>query len=78
MIHRHAEADPGAAVVAGDGEALEAERRITSTLSVAHGAERVGGMVLAAVGLGAVAVAAQVGRDDREVAAPASARSCAS
>ena len=67
VVERHAVRDAGAAVVAGDEEALEAERAHDLDLVLGHGAERVVGVVAAAARLGAVAVAAQVGRDDREV-----------
>ena len=42
-VERHAEGDARAAVMPGDGEALEAERRHDLEVVLAHGAEGVAG-----------------------------------
>ncbi len=67
-IERHAEADTGAAIVAGDGELVEAERVHHLERVLADCTERIAGMVLAAIGFRAVAIAAHVDRNDREIA----------
>ncbi len=66
MVEGHAEGDARTSIVAGHRKAFEAELPHHVDHILAHGTERVGGMVLAAVRLGAVAVAAKIGRDDRE------------
>jgi hypothetical protein len=68
VVQRHPVRHPGAAVVADHGEPVEAERRHQPDLVGRHGPERVPGVVRTGVGPGRVAVAAQVGRDDRVLA----------
>ena len=77
MVEAHAVQHAGAAVMAGGVEALEAERRHHLDLVLRHGAERVAAVVVAARRLLRIAVAAQVGGDHGELAAPAAARTCA-
>ena len=68
MIQRQAVADPGAAVVTGEEEGIEAELGHDLDLVIGHGAEGIGGVVGAAIGLGAVAVTPEIGRHHGEVA----------
>ena len=65
MVDRQAMCHARAAIVADDGEAIETEVLHHFDLIQRHGALRVIGVVRSALGLAAVAVAAQVGRDDR-------------
>jgi hypothetical protein len=67
LVQRHAEAHAPAPVVAGDHEAVVSQLVHQLEVVLAHGAEAVAGVVRPAVGLGAVAVAAQVRRDQREM-----------
>ena len=67
MIERHAIGGARAPVVAGDHEALEAELAHDVDLVLRHAPERVVAVVGQAARLAAVAVAAQVGGDHREV-----------
>ena len=68
MIERQAVRHPRAAVVADHREALEAERAHHLDLVGRHRALGVRRVIRRARGLVAVAVAAQVGRDDGELA----------
>ena len=65
MIERHAVRDAPAAIVADDRKPVEAEMLHHFDLVERHRALRVVGMILAVRRLAAVAVAAQVRRDDR-------------
>ncbi len=76
MVQRHPVRHPGAAVVADDGEPVEAERRHQPDLVGRHRPERVPGVVRTGVGPVRVAVATQVGRDDRVLAASSGATRC--
>jgi hypothetical protein len=67
MIARKAVGDARAAVVAGDGEALEAQRPHRLDLVEGERALRIGRIVGAGRRLGAVAIAAQIGGDDSEL-----------
>ena len=66
MIERHAVRDAAAAVLADDGEALEAEVLHDVDLVLRHRALRVVRVVGQALRLAAVAVTAQDRGDDRE------------
>ena len=77
MIETHAVRHARAAVVTRHHECLEAELLHHLDLVLRHGAERIVLMVLGARRLGAVAIAAQIGRDHGELLAPAAARTCA-
>ncbi len=67
MIERQAVRGARAAVMAGDEKLFEAEMRHDVDLVLRHAAERVIAVVVFAARLGAVAVAAQIGRDDRKL-----------
>ena len=67
VIERHAVADAAAAIVADDGELVEAETLHHLDLVERHRALRVVDVVLAVGRLAALAVAAQVGHDHRVV-----------
>jgi hypothetical protein len=66
MVEREPVGAAPAAIVAGDGEALEAEVRHDRDVVVGHRALGVRLVVVGGRRLGAVAVAAQIGADDRE------------
>ena len=66
MIHAHAVQHAGAAIVAGAIELVEAERLHHLELILAHGAERIVLVLVAARHLFGIAVAAQVGRNHGE------------
>ncbi len=66
VVQGHPVHDPAAAIVPGHREAREAEGRHRGDDVRRHGALGVGGVVLPARRLGALAVAAQVGRHHRE------------
>jgi hypothetical protein len=65
MIQRKAVRDASTPVVAHHGEAIEAEVLHQLHLVLRHGPLRVVDVVLAILGLAAVAIAPQVGRDNR-------------
>jgi hypothetical protein len=67
VVEGHAVADAPAAVVAAEGEALEAEVLHHFDLIECHSAFGVAGVVFAALRLGGVTVSAQVRSDYREV-----------
>jgi len=67
MIERHAVSRPRAPIVTGDHELLEAELVHDVDLVLRHAPERVVAVIGQAAGLAAVAVAAQVGRDNGEI-----------
>ena len=67
MVERHAKRRARASIVPGHVEPLEAEMLHHLDLVLGHAAERVVAVIRPAAGLPAVAVAAQVGTDDREV-----------
>ena len=64
VVEGHPVADPGSPVVADDGELVEAELAHDLDLVCRHRALGVGLVDMAARGLAAVAVAAEVGEDD--------------
>ena len=66
MVERHPEPDARAAVVSRHAEALETEVVHHLDVVIRHGPEGIAGMVGSAVGFRGIAVAAQVGCDDRE------------
>jgi hypothetical protein len=63
VVEGHAVADASAAVVAAEGEVLEAEVLHNLDLIECHSAFGVAGVVFAALGLGGVTVSTQVGDD---------------
>src|SRR4029078_3470850 len=68
VVEAHAMQDACAAVMARRIKPLEAERGHHLALTLRHRAERIAGMVLAAGRLFGIAIAAQVGADDGEIA----------
>ena len=67
MVTGEAVGDPRAAVVAGDGEPLEAERRHRLDLILGQGTLRIIDVIRPSRRLRAVAVAAQIGDHDSEL-----------
>jgi hypothetical protein len=67
VVERHAQGDPGAAIVSRDREALEPQCAHHLKLVLGHRALRIRSVITAAWRLIAVAVAAQVRTDDREM-----------
>jgi hypothetical protein len=67
VVERHAQGDPGAAIVSRYSEALEPQCAHHLELVLGHRALRIRSVITAAGGLVAVAVAAQVRTDDREM-----------
>ena len=67
VIARQAVGDPGATVVPGDSESVETERRHRLDLVEGQGALRICRIVGAGGRFRAVAIAAQVGHDHREL-----------
>ncbi len=67
VIERHAMRDATSAIMAGDGEVREPEMAHDLHLIGCHGAGGVVDVLRAAVGLGGVAVAAEIGEHDGEV-----------
>ena len=67
MIERQAIGDASAAVMPGDGEALEAEMAHEGDLVARHRPLRIGLVIRRRRRLGAVAIAAQIRRDHGEI-----------
>ena len=68
VVEAHAMQDTRAAIMARRIKLVEAERRHHLDLILRHRAERIAGMILAAGRLFGIAVAAQVGAHDGEIA----------